>query len=108
MLQRILLLVLLGVLIGACNAPSQGKLDQSFYQTIGFQIREQRILKGIGQQELADAVGMTQNGLSLIEDGMATPIHTKLIAIQNYLQITFEIDGEKSTIEDYLKKTQEK
>ena len=104
---KILLLVIgLFVFVG-CNSTNEQKMEASFYQTIGSQIREQRLSKGLSQQELADAVGITQNGLSLIEDGLATPIHTKLIAIQDYLGVTFIIDGKYSKIEDYLKETQE-
>lgn len=77
--------------------------DRSFYKNIGSQIRKERLLKGLSQQALADSVSITQNSLSLIEDGLATPIHTKLINIQTVLNVKFEIDGKHTTIEDYLK-----
>ena len=101
-LLRIFLLVLIVSILGACGNANEKKLDGEFYKAIGHQIREQRLLKGISQQELADAVGVTQNSLSLIEDGLATPIHTKLIAIQDYLEVEFKINGKYSKIEDYL------
>lgn len=108
MLLRMFLLGFLLVLGAACGRKAPPKLDAQFYKSIGFQIREQRILKGISQQELADAVEITQNGLSLIEDGLATPIHTKLIAIQDFLGVEFKIEGQYTRIEDYLKNYQEK
>lgn len=109
MLGRIFLLVLIVGGIMACGGAKEEKLNQEFYKKIGTQIREERLNKGLSQQDLADAVGITQNGLSLIEDGLATPIHTKLIAIQDYLGVRFKINGKYSTIEEYLlKKKQEK
>ena len=108
MLLRMFLLGFVVILGTSCRSKEAPKLDPQFYKSIGFQIREQRILKGISQQELADAVEITQNGLSLIEDGLATPIHTKLIAIQDYLDVEFIIDGKQTRIEDYLKNRQEK
>ncbi|WP_264791576.1 helix-turn-helix domain-containing protein [Aureispira anguillae] len=102
MLGRIFLLVFGMYVLMACSGSSKGTTDRDFYQDIGGQIREQRLNKGISQQDLADAVGITQNGLSLIEDGLATPIHTKLIAIQDYLDVKFKINGKYATIEEYL------
>jgi DNA-binding XRE family transcriptional regulator len=103
MLLRIFLLVLGVVILTACGGGNEKKLGKEFYKTIGYQIRAQRLVKGISQQKLADAVGVTQNSLSLIEDGLATPIHTKLIAIQQYLEVEFKINGKYSKIEDYIK-----
>lgn len=102
MLSRIFLLVLGMYVLIACKGANVEESNQNFYKSIGVQIREQRLNKGISQQDLADAVGISQNGLSLIEDGLATPIHTKLIAIQDYLDITFKINGKYTTIEEYL------
>ena len=73
------------------------------YKSIGSQIREQRLVRGMTQLDLADSVGITQNGLSLIEDGLATPIHTKLILIQNFFDVAFKINGKYTKIEDYLR-----
>lgn len=81
---------------------SAPQLPPAFYKSIGNQIRTIRIEKGMTQQALADSVGITQNGLSLIEDGLATPIHTKLVDIENFLNTTFVIDGEQISIEHYL------
>lgn len=102
MWYRIFLLVFVANLFIACGASEKKDLNTDFYKTIGAQIREERLLQGVSQQDLADAVGVTQNGLSLIEDGLATPIHTKLIAIQNYLNVKFKFNGKYTTIEAYL------
>jgi ribosome-binding protein aMBF1 (putative translation factor) len=102
MWYRIFLLVFVANLFMACESSKKTDLNEDFYKTIGAQIREVRLQKGISQQDLADEVGVTQNGLSLIEDGLATPIHTKLIAIQNYLDVKFKFNGEHTTIEEYL------
>jgi len=105
MWYRIFLLVFAANLFVACESSKKKDLNADFYKTIGAQIREERLQKGISQQDLADAVGITQNGMSLIEDGLATPIHTKLIAIQNYLDVKFKLNGEHTTIEAYLEST---
>ncbi|MCH2046565.1 MAG: helix-turn-helix domain-containing protein [Saprospiraceae bacterium] len=61
---------------------------------IGEQIRAARIEKGISQEELANAIEMTQSSLSLIEDGLATPVQEKLVAIETYLGVRFEYKEE--------------
>lgn len=98
MLKNLLLFAWL-TLICACN--STKTVDSSFYKSIGEQIRENRIEQGISQDELAEAVGLSQNSLSLIEDGLATPIHDKILDIQFYLEAEFVVEGKK--IEAYLK-----
>lgn len=102
MWHRIFLLVFVANLFVACETTEKKDLNTDFYKTIGAQIREERLKQGVSQQDLADEVGVTQNGLSLIEDGLATPIHTKLIAIQNYLNVKFKFNGKYTTIEEYL------
>jgi len=87
-------------LFGCADSPP--KLDQEVYQSIGNQIRIERIEQKITQQALADSVGISQRSLSLIEDGLATPIHTKIIAIQDFLDVTFVINGKQQSIEAYL------
>lgn len=104
MLLRMYLLVFVIGAFYACGSGNVNKSDSEFYKSIGLQIREERLARGISQQELADAVGISQNGLSLIEDGLATPIHTKIIAIQNYFGVEFEVDKDHTNIEAYMKK----
>jgi ribosome-binding protein aMBF1 (putative translation factor) len=58
--------------------------DQS---TMGEVIRKQRMIKGMTQEELARAVDISQNSLSLIEDGYATPIFHKMKVIESILEI---------------------
>jgi DNA-binding XRE family transcriptional regulator len=102
MWYRIFLLVFAANLFMACESSKEKSLNEDLHKTIGAQIREERLQKGISQQDLADAIGVTQNGLSLIEDGLATPIHTKLIAIQNHLGVKFKFNGKHTSIEGYL------
>lgn len=102
MWYRIFLLAFTLNLVTACESSKKKDLGDDFYKSIGAQIREERLQKGISQQDLADVVGVTQNGMSLIEDGLATPIHTKLIAIQDYLEVEFKFNGKHTTIEAYL------
>jgi transcriptional regulator with XRE-family HTH domain len=77
-------------------------MDAQFYVSVGEQIRSHRIQQGMTQQALADKVNISQNSLSLIEDGLATPIHTKLILIQDYFQVKFKINGKYAKIETFL------
>ncbi|CAA6829116.1 MAG: Unknown protein [uncultured Aureispira sp.] len=104
MWYRIFLLVFVANLFMGCGATESKDLNPDFYKTIGAQIREARLEQGVSQQDLADEVGVTQNGLSLIEDGLATPIHTKLIAIQNYLDVEFKFNGEHTSLEAYMER----
>lgn len=99
MLKKLLLFAWLTLICVACN--SNKTADPDFYRSIGEQIREHRIEQGISQQELAEAVGLSQSALSLIEDGLATPIHDKILDIQFYLETEFIVEGKK--IEAYLK-----
>ncbi|MCP4442129.1 MAG: helix-turn-helix transcriptional regulator [Aureispira sp.] len=99
MLKQLLLFAWLTLICIACN--STKSVDSNFYKSIGEQIRESRIDQNISQEELAEAVGLTQNSLSLIEDGLATPIHDKILDIQYYLETEFVVEGKK--IEAYLK-----
>ncbi len=94
--------VLLILLIIACQAENNVQMDASFYVSVGEQIRQHRLEKGMTQQALADEVNISQNSLSLIEDGLATPIHTKLILIQDYFQVKFKINGKFAKIETFL------
>lgn len=105
MALKTLVYMLMLCLLVACQ--SMGSTSSSeMYRHIGQQIRAERLAQGISQQQLADEVNMTQSSLSLIEDGLATPIHTKIIAIQKYLNLTFELNGPYHTIEEYLEAAQ--
>ncbi len=89
--QGFWVLGLLLVLSTACNRVNKPEtslvLTEEQYRSIGEQIRAERIKKGLSQQQLAEAVSISQNALSLIEDGLATPIYHKITAIQEYLQV---------------------
>ena len=104
MWYRIFLLVFVANLFMGCGSTEKKDVNTDSYKTIGAQIRAARLQQGVSQQDLADEVGVTQNGLSLIEDGLATPIHTKLIAIQNYLEVEFQFNGEHKSLEAYLER----
>jgi len=71
----------------AKNTDSYDVLTKEQYRSIGEQIRKERINKGMTQQQLAEGVSLSQNALSLIEDGLATPIQHKIVAIEEYLGI---------------------
>lgn len=86
-----------------CAEADTSTNDRLLKNSIGQQIRAQRLAKGISQRQLADEIGITQNGLSLIEDGLATPIHDKLIAIETFLEVEFNLDGTDKHIKDYVK-----
>jgi|TARA_R110000803_G_scaffold64080_1_gene124901 ribosome-binding protein aMBF1 (putative translation factor) len=76
-------------------------LEKTDYVSIGEQIRKERLKQNLSQQELADKVNMTQNALSKVEDGLATPIHMKLFEIQDVLGVEFTIKGKK--LMDYFR-----
>lgn len=61
--------------------------------TLGEQIRTERIRQRYSQTELAAAVGMSSEALSMIEDGLAEPIHEKIFAIQRFLNVQFAWDS---------------
>ncbi len=66
------------------------------YRSIGEQIRNERIERGLSLKDLAEAVKMSQEALSLIEDGLATPIHHKMLAIEEFFGIEFVYDKKLS------------
>ena len=106
-MYRLILMMILISLFMACSNENEVKMGKQFYVSVGEQIREHRISIGLSQQELADSVNITQNSLSLIEDGLATPIHTKLILIQDFFDVKFKINGKYAKIEEYLKEKSE-
>jgi predicted transcriptional regulator len=59
------------------------------YLSIGTQIKKQRIKKGYSVKELANAVKMSEQSLLLVEKGLATPIYSKLISLQELLNAEF-------------------
>lgn len=108
MFYKIILLTCLAFLLTCCQGKT-GSVDQSeLYKSIGAQIRIERLHQGISQQQLADEVGLTQSSLSLIEDGLATPIHNKLLDIERYLRMTVELEGPHKTIQEYVDAQQQK
>lgn len=60
---------------------------------IGEQIRTERLKQNISQIQLAEAIDMEISSLSLIEDGLATPIKEKIKAIEEHLNTTFVWDS---------------
>jgi DNA-binding XRE family transcriptional regulator len=73
--------------LASCTTSKPSPKEQEIYQAIGEKIRTERIKRGMTQAELSAAVGMSQNSLSLIEDGLATPIEHKIEAIEDYMGI---------------------
>ncbi len=101
MCPKIVLLTCLAFLLTCCQAKTTLS-ETELYKSIGSQIRTERLKQGISQQQLADEVGLTQSSLSLIEDGLATPIHNKLLDIERYLKMTVELQGPHKTIQEYV------
>ena len=60
---------------------------------IGDQIRTERLKQNISQLQLASAIDMEITSLSLIEDGLATPVKEKIKAIEEHLNVTFVWDS---------------
>jgi DNA-binding XRE family transcriptional regulator len=81
-----ILFLLSFLLLSACS-------DKPKTISIGEQIRQARLKQNISQSQLATAVGLDAANLSLIEDGLATPIRPKIEAIQVYLQTQFTLDS---------------
>lgn len=61
--------------------------------SIGEQIRRERLKQNISQIQLATAISMNVSSLSLIEDGLATPIKEKIEAIESHLNVHFIWDS---------------
>ncbi|MGH1339118.1 MAG: helix-turn-helix domain-containing protein [Aureispira sp.] len=99
---KIILLTCLAFLLTCCQGKTTTIGEADVYKSIGGQIRTERLKQGISQQQLADEVGITQGSLSLIEDGLATPIHNKLLDIEAYLKMTVQLEGPHKTIQEYV------
>lgn len=82
----------LSVGFAQCQSPAPS-IQKEHSMAIGLQIRKARLERGLSQEDLAKAVGLSQNALSLIEDGMATPMLEKVEAIEQYLGVTFTWSG---------------
>ena len=80
---RLFCCFLLIALLQSCGNKETPNQDKA----IGEQIRQARLKRGISQEEMARALGISQNAVSLIEDGFAAPIHTRRKEIEDYLQI---------------------
>lgn len=59
--------------------------------TIGVSIKHLRTVKGLKQQEVSKAVGITQSYLSLIESGKKTPTIKTLQSFADYFQAPLPI-----------------
>jgi transcriptional regulator with XRE-family HTH domain len=54
---------------------------------IGVRIRQQRVVRSVTQRDLCEAVGITENFLSLIENGRRLPSFETLSRIAAYLDM---------------------
>ena len=91
-IEFVIVLFLLTVLFSCQSNKSVSNLSyQQPNNNMGEVIRKQRIVKGITQEELAKAINISQNSLSLIEDGLATPIHYKIKKIEALLDISLNV-----------------
>lgn len=75
----------------SCNF--QSVESKSTIKHIGMMIRDERLQQGISQKNLAEAVGLDLNTLSLIEDGLAVPVPEKVNVISAYLGKEFALDS---------------
>jgi ribosome-binding protein aMBF1 (putative translation factor) len=91
-IEFVIVLFLLTVLFSCQSKKSVSNFSyQNPNNNVGEVIRKQRIVKGITQEELANAINISQNSLSLIEDGLATPIHYKIKEIEALLDISLNV-----------------
>lgn len=63
-------------------------------------IKEKRIEKGLTQQELANAIGITRNYISDIENGRYTPSLKTTIKLASYLDLNLNLLSGMSEIQD--------
>jgi ribosome-binding protein aMBF1 (putative translation factor) len=92
MLRKFISYLSVSFLLISC---SNSKLTTMSYKipSLGEQIRQYRLYKGISQEDLAKAIQISQNSLSLIEDGLATPLHNKITAIEAFLEVELVRDA---------------
>ena len=90
---HILLVFFLSFFLTSCHISKSIGTERNIEPNnhIGELIRKERISKGLTQEELARAINISQNSLSLIEDGLATPIHYKIKEIEYLLDISLNI-----------------
>lgn len=63
-------------------------------------IKEKRIEKGLTQQELANAIGITRNYISDIENGRYTPSLKTTIKLASYLDLNLNLLSSMSEIQN--------
>ncbi len=86
MRKKIITVLSISFLLLSCNQNNfPNKISK--IPPLGEQIRQYRLHKGISQEDLAKAIQISQNALSLIEDGLATPLHNKITAIEAFLEV---------------------
>ena len=88
----VLLFLTLSAFLYSC-LPLKASQTKCDYRSIGTQIRKHRVIKGYSVKELADAVQMSEQSLLLVEKGLATPIYTKLISLQEVLNAEFVLSN---------------
>ena len=64
-----------------------GKIDN---KKIGLAIKMQRIIKGIGQTELAEYLGISQTHLSNVENGRCMLSLKQLLKIKDFFKCTLD------------------
>lgn len=57
--------------------------------SLGEQIKKVRINRGVTLQALASAADMSVESLELVESGLATPMPSKMVVLQEYLNAEF-------------------
>lgn len=82
-------------LILAIGLSSCGKTDSlpTKPDDVGFQIKKARMSMDISQQDLAQAVGLSQENLATIEKGVAVPTRDIIVEIEETLGIEIILDN---------------
>ncbi len=74
-----------------CN--SKQNVSTANFNGIGEQIRKARLGRELSQEQLADSIQISAAALSLIEDGLASPLPHKLKQIKLILNSHFDWDS---------------
>ncbi len=72
---------------------AMAKVDFEKKRTIGIQILDARLKKGISQEDLAKSIGLSKQNIATIENNRAIPTREVIISLQEALEIEFIMDN---------------
>ncbi len=90
MRNHIIYLFLCLFILSSCNTNESLPVKPN---GIGDQIRSARESTGVSQQELANAVGLTNEHIKTIEKGFAVPTRDIIVEIEETLGVEIILDG---------------